>query len=834
MCPARFRTPPSCARSGKTWPGLWKSSGFVPGRTIARIVAARSCAPVPVVVPRRAVDRHRERGLVDVRVRRRPSAGSRSSSRRCADAPAGTDPAGRASDHEVDRLGRDLLGRHDEVALVLPVGVVDDDDDPARRGCPRSPPGSRRTPTLPLRAARRSLIVIVLPSGRPCRVVPRTSRSRPPPGSPGRPARPTPSVVTSRVCGISAAHDRVAVDPGDREAHAVDGDRALLHDVAQQLVGNAHGSASPPPSGPGRPTISPTPSTWPARDARRACGRVTGRSRFTGSPVASRARLDAGERLLGQVERELGRRRASTTVRHTPFTATDAPTSRRAATVRQPTTSRRAPASRTVAALLNDPGEHPPPPSCRRRPGRSIDDLQRERIADRREARPPRALRAHPTPPMSLRREIQHDPIDEALSDALHASVAPPSTSTPLHVALARGSPSSSGSDTPPSSSARKTATSAPAVVHASTRARRARSVVATSVGARVVEQRARSPAMPGRVASTTTRSGGRARVAGIADGERRVVGERRAGARPRSRRTAPAGAGTSARASSPVIHRDEPSRGGGLPVERCGRSSASRTGSPVGRGAAKASFEPLGLLGEDALGDLDPGVAQLGRTRGRRRSGSGRRRPTTTRATPASITARGARRGAAVVVAGLEGAVERRAARAVARCVAARMTSACGRAGAFVPALADDAAVAHDARRRPCGFGRHQPAAALRELQRPPHVRRSRRVVRRVLHVRSRHRGEVGNAQARGPARSADRCARLLPSRLSRSVPESHRVHPRLAARGVADCHRRWGIAPRPGNELRSRQYTGASAVTEPPSRNGRRPAHGDAAVDA
>ena len=33
-------------------------------------------------------------------------------------------------DHELDRLGRDLLGRRDEVALVLPVFIVDDDDDP--------------------------------------------------------------------------------------------------------------------------------------------------------------------------------------------------------------------------------------------------------------------------------------------------------------------------------------------------------------------------------------------------------------------------------------------------------------------------------------------------------------------------------------------------------------------------------------------------------------------------------------------------------------------------------------------------------------------------------
>ena len=43
------------------------------------------------------------------------------------------DHAARVADHERHRLGRDLLGRHDEVALVLAVLVVDDDDDLAAR-----------------------------------------------------------------------------------------------------------------------------------------------------------------------------------------------------------------------------------------------------------------------------------------------------------------------------------------------------------------------------------------------------------------------------------------------------------------------------------------------------------------------------------------------------------------------------------------------------------------------------------------------------------------------------------------------------------------------------
>ena len=43
--------------------------------------------------------------------------------------------------HEVDDLGRDLLGGDGEVALVLAVLVVDDHDHAALRGCPRWPRG---------------------------------------------------------------------------------------------------------------------------------------------------------------------------------------------------------------------------------------------------------------------------------------------------------------------------------------------------------------------------------------------------------------------------------------------------------------------------------------------------------------------------------------------------------------------------------------------------------------------------------------------------------------------------------------------------------------------
>ena len=43
------------------------------------------------------------------------------------------DEAAAEPGHEVDRLGRRLLGGHDQVALVFAIGVIDDDDHFAAR-----------------------------------------------------------------------------------------------------------------------------------------------------------------------------------------------------------------------------------------------------------------------------------------------------------------------------------------------------------------------------------------------------------------------------------------------------------------------------------------------------------------------------------------------------------------------------------------------------------------------------------------------------------------------------------------------------------------------------
>ena len=97
--------------------------------------------------------------------------------------------------HEVDRLGRDELGRHREVALVLAVLVVADDDHPARRGCPRSPPRSSRTRRS---RDRHHSFSTYLAS---------TSTSR----LTGVPAAAAPRVVRSSVSGISDTENVSAV-----------------------------------------------------------------------------------------------------------------------------------------------------------------------------------------------------------------------------------------------------------------------------------------------------------------------------------------------------------------------------------------------------------------------------------------------------------------------------------------------------------------------------------------------------------------------------------------------------------------------------------------------
>ena len=127
--PARRSTPPVAgaqredvarARRGRS---AWRRRRSRPGS-----VCARSAAEMPVVTPVARLDRDGEGGA---EARAVLVSGTIIGRRSCSSALLGerqADQAAPVRGHEVDRLGRHLLGRHAEVALVLAVLVVDEDD----------------------------------------------------------------------------------------------------------------------------------------------------------------------------------------------------------------------------------------------------------------------------------------------------------------------------------------------------------------------------------------------------------------------------------------------------------------------------------------------------------------------------------------------------------------------------------------------------------------------------------------------------------------------------------------------------------------------------------
>src|SRR5579884_3634538 len=127
--PARRRTPPGVARRGNTWPGRERSSGRVAGSTRALMVAARSWAEMPVVILCFAPHGHRESRPLVGRV-----VADHEGQVEFLDALGGQghgDQAAGVLQHEVDGLRGHVLSGHDQVALVLSVLIVDDDDEPA-------------------------------------------------------------------------------------------------------------------------------------------------------------------------------------------------------------------------------------------------------------------------------------------------------------------------------------------------------------------------------------------------------------------------------------------------------------------------------------------------------------------------------------------------------------------------------------------------------------------------------------------------------------------------------------------------------------------------------
>ncbi len=123
--PARISTPPSCACSGKMWPGWTRSSACASRATAACTVRARSAAEMPVRDAGGGLDRDREGGAVlgAVAQRHRRQAQALAAFARQGQA----DQAAAEPRHEVDRLGRDVVGGQHQVAFVLAVFLVDED-----------------------------------------------------------------------------------------------------------------------------------------------------------------------------------------------------------------------------------------------------------------------------------------------------------------------------------------------------------------------------------------------------------------------------------------------------------------------------------------------------------------------------------------------------------------------------------------------------------------------------------------------------------------------------------------------------------------------------------
>ena len=128
--PERWSTPPERARSGNTWPGWTRSCGGRGGvdgdLDRPRPVGGGDAGRDAVARLDRDRERRAERRLVLVGHLAQAELVAALWREAQADQPAAV---GR---HEVDRVGRHELRRDRQVALVLAVLVVDDDDEPAR------------------------------------------------------------------------------------------------------------------------------------------------------------------------------------------------------------------------------------------------------------------------------------------------------------------------------------------------------------------------------------------------------------------------------------------------------------------------------------------------------------------------------------------------------------------------------------------------------------------------------------------------------------------------------------------------------------------------------
>src|SRR2546428_426121 len=238
--------------------------------------------------------------------------------------------------HEVDGLGRRFVGRHEQVALVLTVLVVGDQEHPAlpdlldglfdtrepAHDDPRN--ASERTTYLPITSA--SMLT-------------------------GCPTRSRPSVVAASVCGINITSNAAASSAATvRLTPSTATEPFGTISAANSGSGNAIRTRAVDSTRDTSVTVA-TPSTWPrTRCPPRAAPNRRGRSRFTKAPARRWPRV-VRSRVSGPTSKASVVASRVTTVRQAPFTAMLAPPSLPSRAIRARTVRRRVEPSLVTATI---------------------------------------------------------------------------------------------------------------------------------------------------------------------------------------------------------------------------------------------------------------------------------------------------------------------------------------------------------------------------------------------------------------------------------------------------------------------------------------------------